>query len=346
VEVSLNRWGELNEFYATLVTLRERLGGCRRLRDSSGESSWPRRGVYFFFEDEEYRAGLKELRVVRVGTHAVTVNSRSTLWGRLRAHKGSVVGEYAGGGNHRGSIFRLHVGGSIISMKGLQNQYPKWGIGASAPKQVRLGEQPVEELVSQKIGNMPFLWLRVEDEPSPESERVKIERNSIALLSNFGRDSREVVDPPSTGWLGNWSINNYIRGSGLWNVNYVTDRNVDGDFLELLEKRLAKLLNDERIYRYRVRVKAIGNPDLLPESIRKLLNDIEEKTAGFDEHYLNIAVAYGGRAEITDMVRSIAKDVEEGRLRPSSITQETIEKRLYTSHLPNPEPELIIRTSG
>jgi tritrans,polycis-undecaprenyl-diphosphate synthase [geranylgeranyl-diphosphate specific] len=118
------------------------------------------------------------------------------------------------------------------------------------------------------------------------------------------------------------------------------------ELLALIEERLAKLLSDERIYRYRVKVKAIGQLEMLPESIRNLLNEIENKTSGFGDHYLNIAVAYGGRAEIRDMVRSVAQDVREGILSPDQITDETIEKKLYTSYLPQQEPDLIIRTSG
>ena len=118
------------------------------------------------------------------------------------------------------------------------------------------------------------------------------------------------------------------------------------DLYELIEARLARLLNDERITRYRVRVRAIGQLDLLPQSIRDLLTAIETKTAAYDDHYLNIAVAYGGRAEITDMVRSVAQDVRGGKLRPEEISEETVAQRLYTSYLPNQEPDLIIRTSG
>ena len=114
----------------------------------------------------------------------------------------------------------------------------------------------------------------------------------------------------------------------------------------LIRARLERLLGDERIERYRVNVRAIGHLDLLPDSIVDLLSAIEKKTVGYSNHYLNIAIAYGGRAEITDMVRSVARDVKTGVLNPDSITEETVSKRLYTSYLPNPEPDLIIRTSG
>jgi len=114
----------------------------------------------------------------------------------------------------------------------------------------------------------------------------------------------------------------------------------------LIEARLARLLSDERIVRYKVNVRAIGHLDPLPESIVNLLQAIEKKTSNYSDHYLNIAVAYGGRAEITDVVKSVAQDVKSGKLNPDAITEDTVSNRLYTSYLPNQEPDLIIRTSG
>jgi tritrans,polycis-undecaprenyl-diphosphate synthase [geranylgeranyl-diphosphate specific] len=118
------------------------------------------------------------------------------------------------------------------------------------------------------------------------------------------------------------------------------------ELLTLIEARLKKLLTDERIYRYRVKVKGIGKMEFLPEPLLATLREVEQKTAQFDGHYLNIGLAYGGRAEITDVVRSIAEDVKQGRIAPGEIKEETIASRLYTSYLPNPEPDMIIRTSG
>lgn len=118
------------------------------------------------------------------------------------------------------------------------------------------------------------------------------------------------------------------------------------ELFTLIEARLARLLRDPRIVKYRVNVRAMGHLDLLPRSIMDLLSEIEQKTAAFSDHYLNIAVAYGGRAEITDVLRLIAQDVKMGKLTPESITEDTVSKRLYTAYLPNQEPDLIIRTSG
>jgi tritrans,polycis-undecaprenyl-diphosphate synthase [geranylgeranyl-diphosphate specific] len=118
------------------------------------------------------------------------------------------------------------------------------------------------------------------------------------------------------------------------------------ELFELFTERLNKLLTDERITRFKVRVKAIGRLELVTPRMREILSTIEAQTADYSDHFLNIAIAYGGRAEIVDSVRSIATLVMEGKLAPEDIDQKTIEHSLYTSYLPNPDPDLVIRTSG
>ncbi len=118
------------------------------------------------------------------------------------------------------------------------------------------------------------------------------------------------------------------------------------ELLQLIEERLIHLSKDERVWRHKIRIKAIGKLELLPESILTVLKNIEEETKHHEDHFLNIALAYGGRAEIVDVVKSIAERVKDGDIGVESVDQDTIEKHLYTSHLPNPEPDLVIRTSG
>ncbi len=76
------------------------------------------------------------------------------------------------------------------------------------------------------------------------------------------------------------------------------------------------------------------------------MDDVEKATESYDKHYLNIAVAYGGRAEIVDAARRIVDEVQSGTLDANKVDEDVFRKYLYTSHLPNPYPELIIRTSG
>ncbi|ELZ88110.1 hypothetical protein C452_15110 [Haloferax volcanii JCM 10717] len=92
----------------------------------------------------------------------------------------------------------------------------------------------MERRVSEYLRDLPFLWLNVDDEPSAESQRAFIERNTIALLSNY---HREAVDPRSGDWLGHHSRSKKIRKSGLWNVNHV-DEDYDAEFLDDLSKAI------------------------------------------------------------------------------------------------------------
>lgn len=183
--------------------------------------------VYFFFEDGEQRSGSGAgARVVRVGTHALKADSSTTLWKRLSQHRGTAR---SGGGNHRGSIFRLLVGTSLIARDELSCL--SWDSRRSlAPKEIRTAELPTEQRVSSEIGAMPFLWLGVDDAPGPDSDRGVIERGAIALLSEFGKPA---LDPPSPDWLGRYCDRPKVQASGLWNNNHV-DEDYDPAFLDVM----------------------------------------------------------------------------------------------------------------
>ena len=217
--------GDLDRFYTLMNQLRALPEQGRRLSDCAGRQHWPTRGVYFFVEDEEVRRDANSTsRIVRVGTHALGSRSKSTLWGRLRGHRGNRTGH----GNHRCSIFRLHVGAALLTRDGFQ--LPTWGVRSSAPAGVRTREADHEVRVSMSIGAMRVLWVTVPDEPGPDSARGFIEKNAIALLSNQLRP----IDQPSPGWLGRHSARREIRESGLWNVDYVEDL-YDPAFIDVLE---------------------------------------------------------------------------------------------------------------
>lgn len=230
---------DLMRFYGILVALEAKVGGKRRLSGCSGRTGWPLRGVYFFFEPGEFRSGTGEgLRVVRVGTHALKAGSNRTLWKRLANHRGTAG---TGGGNHRGSVFRLLLGAAIKGRAGSQDPV-SWAIGSSASEaarelgittlEVKRGEHALEVATSEYVRSMPFLWIGVRDAPGPGSDRGLLERNSIAMLSNC---SRPPLDAPSERWLGFCCGRERVCESGLWNSNHVEDA-YDPRFLDLLER--------------------------------------------------------------------------------------------------------------
>ncbi|MBW3576160.1 MAG: hypothetical protein KY462_00165 [Actinobacteria bacterium] len=184
------RFNTLNELYSLLHAAATLHGGPRLLGEATGRDGWPTHGVYFFFESGELREDGETPRVVRVGTHALSESSKTRLWTRLRAHKGRVGGRNPGGGNHRGSVFRLHVGTALIQRDGYPEAATSWASGSSAPRDVRDKEMQLERAVSRHIGAMSVVHVAVPDRGS----RAAIESGCISLLSNF---DREPMDPPS-----------------------------------------------------------------------------------------------------------------------------------------------------
>ena len=128
--------------------------------------------------------------------------------------------------------------------------------------------------------------------------------------------------------------------------NLERDKKELEDIYNLLGIKLEKLYNDSRIHEREMKIKAIGNIDALPQSIKDILFKLERETNHYDLTFLNIAIAYGGQQELVDAIRKIAHDVEKRELKISEITEQSIDSYLYTSHLPQPEPDLILRTSG
>lgn len=118
------------------------------------------------------------------------------------------------------------------------------------------------------------------------------------------------------------------------------------DLFELIRSRLERLYRDPRIHRSRMRVKAMGRLELLPEPIRDVLRRLDEATKEYQNRFLNIAIAYGGQDELVDAIRKIGDKIQQGKLNVDEISKEEIESNLYTSHLPQSAPDMILRTSG
>jgi hypothetical protein len=209
-----DRGKHLGLFYTQLKRLWDELPHGPSFAKLSPKEDFPIRGVYFFFEPRETRFfDGATLRVVRVGTHAVSSNSKSTLWGRLKTHRGTQNGL----GNHRSSIMRLHVGAALQHIHAEAHSETSWGRESPTRDDVIAKERSLERQVSQFIGQMSVLWLAISDPPSKTSDRAYIEQNAIALLA--GRDG--IVDFPCSDWMGLNSPSIIIRESGLWNLNYV-----------------------------------------------------------------------------------------------------------------------------
>lgn len=211
----LNREAELHDQLSMTKPLLRRLAriqkGGRVFSSIARGTSWPQRGIYIILEASS-GANPEMTRVVRIGTHAVSAGSKSSLWSRLSTHRGTSEG----GGSHRSSIFRSHVGKAIIAAE-TEPQWPSsWGEGQNAPKHVRDEERGLEQRVSAYIGSLRVLWLDVPDDPGPGSDRAFLERNLIAIYSRVGLLSPVLARD----WLGAWSPEWRIASTGLWNLDH------------------------------------------------------------------------------------------------------------------------------
>jgi undecaprenyl diphosphate synthase len=107
---------------------------------------------------------------------------------------------------------------------------------------------------------------------------------------------------------------------------------------ENLKEAISKFKNEN------IKTKFIGDTSMLDSDIRKLIRETEEGSKNATGLTLNIAINYGGRAEIVRAAKLIAEDVQSGVISVNNINEKEFTKRLYTAG--QPSPDLIIRPSG
>jgi len=113
---------------------------------------------------------------------------------------------------------------------------------------------------------------------------------------------------------------------------------------DLITEKLREFADADDIHEREVRIRAIGEIDSLPERVRDAVDYAESRTEEYDRLHLNIALAYGGRAELLGATRTIATAVEAGDLDPSEVTTETVEEALPDG--PTRSVDLIVRSGG
>ncbi len=165
----------------------------------------------------------------------------------------------------------------------------------------------------------------------------------VALGHKLGADKlREMLD---------WCFEHRIPVVTVWGFsldNFNRDSEEVRGLLELFEIKTREMIDSPDLHDNQVRVRFIGRRDLLPASLQEATAAVERATAGYNRFVLNIALAYGGREELTDAFRDyLGQQLSTGKdLRQTleSFSHKAVERFLYTSGLP--EPDLIIRTSG
>lgn len=134
--------------------------------------------------------------------------------------------------------------------------------------------------------------------------------------------------------LYSFSIQNFSRPKAEFNY-----------LMNLFEKEFLSILDKGHdVHKNKIRVKVIGRVYMLPKKVQIAIKKAENATKKYKDFLVNFAVAYGGQEEITDAVKSIAKKVAKGILKPYQVNENLIRHSLYTNG--TPYPDLVIRTGG
>ena len=166
---------------------------------------------------------------------------------------------------------------------------------------------------------------------------AKKHRLLVALGHRAGTEAlREIIRNSSD--IGIQALSLYAFSTENWNRSKTEVDALMGLLLEFFRSEIDEL--DAK----KVRILILGEKEKLPDAQREALLTAETRTAHNTGLKLNIAINYGGRAELTRAARRIAQAAARGELDPDTVDEATVERNLYTAGLP--DVDLLIRTSG
>lgn len=118
------------------------------------------------------------------------------------------------------------------------------------------------------------------------------------------------------------------------------------NLFQLFKEKLIRISIDERVHKYGIHIQMIGDRDMLPDDLKGAIEQAEAATAHYDNFYLNMALAYGGRNEMLRTTTKLLDDVQNKRISREEITPELFEENLYGNNVTIPPVDLIIRTGN
>ena len=166
---------------------------------------------------------------------------------------------------------------------------------------------------------------------------------SLGLHPNEGHAIGKSTLENLSDWCHNLNIR-YLTVYAFSLENFARKEEELEALMDLFEESFRSVGDDPRVHENKVRVRAIGHRELLPEKVVEAIEYAESRTKDYKNYNYNLAVAYGGRQEIVRSMEKIAEKVKSGEIGIDQITAELISDNLYTSDLP--DPDLILRTSG
>jgi undecaprenyl diphosphate synthase len=182
----------------------------------------------------------------------------------------------------------------------------------------------------------------------------RLPRHIAIIMDGNGRWAQEKGQDRLYGHFhGVESVRNIVEGCAELGIEYLTlyafsTENWDRPANEVtgLMELLVETIRNEvpTLNKNNIRLHVIGDMSMLPEYAQKALEEALSLTSHNTGLNLVMALSYSSRWELVNAVKKIAEDVLAGKIDPASISQDTLQKYLVTSELP--DPELMIRTSG
>ena len=193
-----------------------------------------------------------------------------------------------------------------------------------------------------------FLWSQIKNGPTPAHIGLIVDGNrrfakGRGLDQNLGHEEGSKKLEEFLRWCWRLEIK-VITLFGFSTENFSRSQDEVDYLMDLITGKLKQFQTDPAIKSERVRVKVIGRRTDLSDEMNREIDIVEAMTADHDRFLLNIALSYGGRAEIIDAVREVASEVKAGALDVDDIDEAKFAEYLYTQGVP--DPDLIIRTSG
>lgn len=183
---------------------------------------------------------------------------------------------------------------------------------------------------------------------------LKVPVSLGVIMDGNGRWAKKRLLPRSAGHrAGAENLKELCRNCGNYGVKYLTVYAFSTENWSRPQGEVDQLMKlfveffdryDPELAEEGIRVRFTGDIEHLPENIRKVCREGEERSKDRPKMQLIVAFNYGGRREIVHSMQSIAKEVKEGRLQPEDITEDMISSNMYLPDVP--DPELIIRPSG
>ncbi|CAG0989967.1 tritrans,polycis-undecaprenyl-diphosphate synthase [geranylgeranyl-diphosphate specific] [Methanosarcinales archaeon] len=195
-----------------------------------------------------------------------------------------------------------------------------------------------------------LLAREIKDKPVPEHVAIIMDGNRrFARTRGLAQYYGHFKGADTTEKVLDWSFDLGIKQLTVYafsTENFERDEVEKNKLFELIGIKFDKICTDQRTHKRRMRVRVLGNIDLLPPALKSSAKHAEEITRNYNGVYLNVALAYGGRQELLDAAQKMAWKIKNGELSIKDINEETISNNLYPSTGSVPYVDLIIRTGG